>query len=79
MKATFFLGALPSWGVLQLPPGPDPRDAERGEAVASEKKRRTAPPSPEEEALQREDEPTDWGSREEKHAAEIFREAIRRL
>nr|CEL77841.1 TPA: hypothetical protein BN1205_101710 [Toxoplasma gondii VEG] len=64
---------------LELPPGPDPRDAERGEALASEKKRRTAPPSPEEEALQREDEPTDWGSREEKHAAEIFREAIRRL
>ncbi|KEP65761.1 UNVERIFIED_CONTAM: hypothetical protein HHA_316610 [Hammondia hammondi] len=64
---------------LELPPGPDPRDAEREEAVASEKKRRTAPPSPEEEALQREEEPTDWGSREEKHAAEIFREAIRRL
>ncbi|CBZ55482.1 conserved hypothetical protein [Neospora caninum Liverpool] len=76
-------------GFLELQPGPDPRDARvaeregsaRGVSYNSQKKKRTAAPSPEEEALRREEEERaqEWGSREEKHAAEIFREAIRRL
>ncbi|PFH33600.1 hypothetical protein BESB_078160 [Besnoitia besnoiti] len=82
-------------GFLEIPCGADPRDAPerdgadevpawRGSGGREKKSRKRPPPSPEEEEERqrriREETASQWGAQdEEKHAAEIFREAIRRL